>query len=124
VVRFGVSEYTLVFRRDGGRGTGRPLGRWSVARPFAPSALVRRGAAKLDAVRTEELFVVPICSTLALDPASYERFLSASGVLDEALQILGNLSLAEAERAETARKEIQSIVMAAEVQYIVEGMTA
>jgi hypothetical protein len=71
-----------------------------------------------------EVFIVPLYSTLALDDLSYERFLRQSGVLDDALDLLASMSFAEADAVETIRKEIHSLVMAAEVQYIVDGMSA
>lgn len=128
LVRFGVAEYTLVFRREGNRG-GRSARRaarhpWTVARPLQyPS---RKGAARRikHAAGLDELFAVPICSTLALDELAYERFLAQSGVLHDALLLLGELTLDDAPSAETVRRQIQSLVMAAEVQYIVDGMSA
>jgi hypothetical protein len=84
----------------------------------------RRSDSAKRGVRTDELFVVPICSTLALDQGTYERFLQESGVLDGALRLLSQVSLRDGEGADTTRKEIQALVMAAEVQYIVEGMSA
>ena len=70
------------------------------------------------------LLVVPIYSTLALDALAYERFLLSSGVLDAALRVLGHRALSDPFSAETTRKKIQSLVMAAEVQHIVDGMSA
>ena len=125
LVGFGVSEYTLVFRRGGGQTAGRAPRGWTVVRPVAaqlPTA--RRSNATKPGARTDELFVVPICSTLALDHGAYERFLQGSGVLDGALRLLAAVSLRDEETVETARKEIQALVMAAEVQFIVEGMSA
>lgn len=84
----------------------------------------RRSGSARPAGRTDEIFVVPLCSTLALDSGAYERFLQGSGVLDGALQLLTVVSLRDEEAVDTARKEIQALVMAAEVQYIVEGMSA
>ena len=70
------------------------------------------------------MLAVPICSTLALDHAEYEWFLNASGVLEDVLRLLQPVTLGDAEAVETARKEIQALVMAAEVQHIVDGMPA
>ena len=70
------------------------------------------------------MFAVPICSALALDGPVYEGFLSASGVLDEILALLERTSVRSSDDAEMARKEIQALVMAAEVQHIVERMPA
>lgn len=125
VIGFGVSEYTLVFRRGGGHVAGRAPRGWAVVRPVSAHLPTsgRAGSAK-PGERTEEIFVVPICSTLALDHGSYERFLQGSGVLDGALRVLSEVSLRDDETVDTTRKEIQALVMAAEVQYIVEGITA
>ena len=74
-----------------------------------------------------QVVVVPLCSTLALEPAIYERFLTASGVLPHTLRLLAHVRLTDAQAVETVRKRIQSLVMAAEVQAIVErpiGLTA
>lgn len=71
-----------------------------------------------------QVFVVPICSTLALDTSSYEKFLVQSGALNRALRALNGLTFAQPQTAENARKQIQSIVMAAEVNLIVRKMSA
>ena len=70
------------------------------------------------------VFVVPICSTLGLEKSSYEAFLLSSGILDDALQLLSRMLLHNAGSVETTRKRIQSLIMAAEVQHIVDAMTA
>jgi hypothetical protein len=124
-VEFGVSEYTLVFRRVLSRKVGRDetAGRWMLVRPLheIPTRAPGVSAAEFEVA---EVFIVPFCSTLALDDLAYERFLRQSGVLDEALECLHGARLLDALVAETLRKEIQSLVMAAEVQYIVDGMSA
>jgi hypothetical protein len=120
--------------------TARHPTRWTVARPIRrlpdlPARGVTRGVpvASPAGERThegkgahvfEQVFIVPFCSTLALDDLAYERFLSQCGALDAALALLSSLTLAEPISAETVRKEIQSLLMAAEVQYIVDGMSA
>ena len=125
-----MTEYTLVFRRaitHEGRGAGRAQ-RWIVARPAGvdvvpappPAAARERGTA--DALA--RVFVVPICSVLGLDGVAYEHFLAECGVLPEACVVLGRASLSRAEGVETARREIQALVMAAEVQHIVDRMSA
>ena len=118
VGEFGVSEYTLVFRRALRKRADDALGEWTIARPLAAgvSALVPDDVA--------QVFVVPICSTLALDSASYERFLLASDALPRALRLLTRLTFAQPQTTENARKQIQSLIMAAEVEYIVQGMIA
>jgi hypothetical protein len=125
-VRFGVAEYTLVFRRGGNQGgrSARPSARraWTVARPLQHPP--HKGAARRikHTAGLDELFAVPICSTLALDELAYEHFLAQSGVLHDALLLLGELTLDDASGAETVRRQIQSLVMAAEVDEIVLGM--
>lgn len=122
MVEFGVTEYTLVFRRSlrprGGGGLARAL--WTVARPITQS-----GQSMTEPPRdVSQVFAVPICSTLALDRASYEQFLLRSGALTRALRILNRLTFAQPQTAENARKQIQSIVMAAEVTHIVRRLSA
>lgn len=73
---------------------------------------------------TAELLVVPVCSALALDTLSYESFLRSCGVLDDALGLLGGITLADGAAVETARRRIHSLVMAAEVQHIVARLSA
>jgi len=115
---FGVSEYTLVFRRALRRRADDALGEWAIARPLGV------GAAALVSDDVAQVFIVPICSTLALDSVSYERFLLASDALPRALRLLTRLTFAQPQTIENARKQIQSLIMAAEVEYIVQGMTA
>jgi len=137
-VQFGVCEYTLVFRRvlsyecppgqvaDDNAVDGSSRSSWQIVRPMLDRPAKRSSqlsAAPL-AGDIAEVLIVPFCSTLALDDLSYECFLRQSGVLTDALELLDTLSLQEPESVETARKEILSLVMAAEVQYIVDGMTA
>lgn len=132
---FGVSEYTLVFRRVLGRKNGRVGYYWVVRRPAqrlitneSVQALKRpavsHAARRNPDASLAQVFVVPICSTLALDIPSYEAFLSASGILHDALRQLTHLSLNDTQAVEITRRQIQSLVMAAEVQHIVEGMSA
>jgi hypothetical protein len=130
-VAFLVTEYTLVFRRIGGRRPdfSRPYNGWTIARPgLAPLAL--DVAADADAVNGRQsgeiaqVVVVPLCSTLALEPLAYEHFLMASGVLPHTLRLLAHVRLTDARAVETVRRRIQSLVMAAEVQAIIEGISA
>jgi len=161
-VGFGVTEYTLVFRRvaphtsgrhkphasapgagvspAGGRARrGSPGARavWTVARPLVHGMLAQMGPSDRAAFRAAQtahnamsgdgvaqVFIVPICSTLALDGVAYERFLTASGALPKALRMLSRLTFAQPQTAENTRKQIQSLIMAAEVEYIVQGMSA
>jgi hypothetical protein len=119
-----MTEYTLVFRRPVSvRGRAAPArGAWTVARPAisAPVATAAPGAARAVA----QVFAVPICSALDLDGAAYEQFLVECGALAESVAALGAQRLRTADEADTARKEIQSLVMAAEVQHIVNQLSA
>lgn len=142
---FGVTEYTLVFRRTLPHKAGRrplrtargmiaqeaqPLATraqrtapgaraaWTVVRPLG------RGFGAQEQGAAQQVFIVPICSTLALDGIAYEKFLMASGALPRALRLLSRLTFAQPQTAENARKQIQSLIMAAEVEYILQGMSA
>ena len=130
---FLVTEYTLVFRRIGGRRPdfSRPYNGWTLARPgLAPLTLDEAPNADTDAVNGRQsgeiaqVVVVPLCSTLALEPLAYEHFLMASGVLPHTLRLLAHIRLTDARAVETVRRRIQSLVMAAEVQAIIEGLSA
>ncbi|HEU0028910.1 MAG TPA: hypothetical protein VFQ25_17525 [Ktedonobacterales bacterium] len=130
---FLVTEYTLVFRRIGGRRPdfSRPYNGWTLARPgLAPLALGVAPDTDADAVNGRQsgeiaqVVVVPLCSTLALEPLAYEHFLMASGVLPHTLRLLAHIRLTDARAVETVRRRIQSLVMAAEVQAIIEGLSA
>lgn len=136
-VAFLVTEYTLVFRRIGGRRPdfSRPYNGWTLARPGlaplepekAPIALTTGSLTAINGARSGEIaqvVVVPLCSTLALEPVAYEQFLLASGVLPHALRLLAHVRLTDSRAVETVRKRIQSLVMAAEVQAIVENRSA
>lgn len=131
LVEYGVSEYTLVFRRVRSRKNGRSGRFWVVSRPAhghvslaMPAGMARRGLRESSSAGVAPVFVVPICSTLGLDKSSYEAFLLSSGILDDALRVLPRLLLGNPHSVETTRKRIQSLIMAAEVQHIVDGMTA
>jgi hypothetical protein len=123
-----MTEYTLVFRRattqtPGARTRGRA---WTIARPATPGAS-EAGAAEgepIAATDPPQLFLVPICSALGLDGVAYELFLLQSGVLEQAVRRLGILALKRPGAIVTARKQVQALVMAAEVQHIVARMSA
>ncbi len=143
--KFGVTEYTLVFRRalphNAARHTLRAA-RGAVAQEAQPLATrarrpatgeravwmvvrpVGRGFATQEQGAAQQVFIVPICSALALDGIAYEKFLMASGALPRALRLLSRLTFAQPQTAENARKQIQSLIMAAEVEYILQGMSA
>jgi hypothetical protein len=124
----GMLEYSLVFRRQGRgvasvRASARP---WTVVRPALastqapPAAEAQPGSAGDFA----QVFIVPICPALNLDGIAYEQFLVESGVMEAALKLLGTHALSRPSAAVTARKEIQALVMAAEVQHIIDRMSA
>jgi len=134
-VAFLVTEYTLVFRRIGGRRPdfSRPYNGWTLARPGLASLMLDATPeidANADAVNGRQsgeiaqVVVVPLCSTLALEPLAYEHFLMASGVLPHTLRLLAHVRMTDARAVETVRRRIQSLVMAAEVQAIIEGLSA
>jgi hypothetical protein len=136
-VAFLVTEYTLVFRRIGGRRPdfSRPYNGWTLARPgLAPLMLDAASNANADtdadavngrqSGEIAQVVVVPLCSTLALEPLAYEHFLIASGVLPHTLRLLAHVRLTDARAVEMVRRRIQSLVMAAEVQAIIEGLSA
>jgi hypothetical protein len=136
-VAFLVTEYTLVFRRIGGRRPdfSRPYNGWTLARPglapltldAAPDADTDTDADTVNGRQSGEIaqvVVVPLCSTLALEPLAYEHFLMASGVLPHTLRLLAHVRLTDARAVEMVRRRIQSLVMAAEVQAIIEGLSA
>jgi len=128
-VEYGVSEYTLVFRRVRTRKNGRAGRFWVVARPVPCHVSISAVGSARQRAREPNggiapVFFVPICSTLGLDKSSYEAFLLSSGILDDALQLLSRMLLHNPNSVETTRKRIQSLIMAAEVQHIVDGMTA
>ena len=123
---YGVSEYTLVFQRVPILTDNDATYEWRVVRPAQDALASRR--TRLHDIGAKgsiaAMLAVPICSTLALDSAEYEWFLNASGVLEDVLRLLQPVTLGDSEAVETARKEIQALVMAAEVQHIVDGMPA
>src|SRR4029077_19736633 len=117
---FGVSEYTLVFRRTL-NGDEEIRAAWTVARPGGRQPIEGSTPQRQ---QVAALFVAPIYSTLALDDRAYEQFLWQSGALAGALALLALLDLSQLEAVETARREIASLVIAAEVRHIVDGMSA
>lgn len=120
-----MTEYTLVFRRSV-RSIGRPRaggGAWIVVKPASGVTPAQEGEVGENGDMAQ-VFVVPICSALGLDGVAYEHFLHDSGVLDSALSVLAGSSLLRPGAVVTARKEVQSLVMAAEVQHIIDRMSA
>lgn len=69
----------------------------------------------------QHIFVVPVCSTFALDTASYHRFLEQSGALDQARALLAEGDLQTADGAIVTRKKVQSCIIAAEVDSILNS---
>jgi hypothetical protein len=121
-------EYTLVFRRPvAGPSPKGTSGRgWVVARPLLPTAgnTIAGEGRQVDDLSMAQVFVVPICSALSLDGVAYEQFLVESDVLPAAIAMLGTRSLTRPASVVTARKEVQALVMAAEVQHIIDRMSA
>ena len=92
---------------------------------LARPALMPVMAAPLAADRdVEQVLTVRICSTLALEDALYERFLVGSGVLPGALRLVGRVRLGDAQSVETTRRQVQSLVMRAEVRHIADALSA
>jgi hypothetical protein len=121
-------EYTLVFRRAvRSAAQTRPSARpWVAVRPALPvtDGPMEADTAEGEAAEMAQVFVVPICSALGLDGIAYEHFLLESGVVHHALAALGTSSLARPDAVVDARKVIQALVMAAEVQHIVNRISA
>jgi hypothetical protein len=124
-----MTEYTLVFRRalaSAVTRTRRGARAWAVVRPAVVAAggpVFPDGDAGAPGDMAQ-VFVVPICSALGLDGVAYEHFLGESGVLEAALKLLGASHLKRRGAVVTARKEVQALVMAAEVQHIIDRMSA
>ena len=121
-----MTEYTLVFRRAVARHAHSPAHgrRWIVTRPAIATMAAGHESATDRAGEVAQVFVVPICSALGLDGVAYEHFLLECGVLRDACALLGRANMTRQESAETARKEVQALVMAAEVQHIIDRMSA
>jgi hypothetical protein len=99
---------------------------WAVVRPAAfvrnaPPAAPTRGNGEGGVA---QMFAAPICSVLSLEGGAYEHFLLTSGLLDDALTVLVDLDPTDPSSVETTRRQIQSLVMAAEVRHIVDSMPA
>jgi hypothetical protein len=126
-VGFGVCEYTLVFRRRlEGATDQHERSVWEVVRPqlLAGERPAARARTAGPDAGMAQMLAVPICSALALEGVAYERFLVRSGVLDDVLRLLAGMTPPGTLALETARKQIQSLVMAAEVRHIVDRMSA
>jgi hypothetical protein len=123
-VGYGVSEYTLVFRSVPSAKSGGAGGAWTVVRPVQHmrSGEPHESESQPQQTSIARVFAVPICSALSLEGIAYEQFLNCSGVLQESLQLLADVSLDDPLAVETTRRQIQSLVMAAEVDNIVSGM--
>lgn len=124
LVGYGVSEYTLVFR---GVPSAESVGAgdaWTIVRPAQclRSGEPHESESKRQQTSIARMFAVPICSALSLEGIAYEQFLNRSGVLQESLQLLADVSLDDPQAVETTRRQIQSLVMAAEVDNIVSRM--
>lgn len=118
---FGISEYTLVFRRAHTPRAEAHQVAWVLTRPCYVAA-TPEGARPTSAMA--EVFTVALCSTLALEPPAYEQFLVESGVILVALRVMQRLRLDDPRSVETVRKRVSSLVMAAEVRYIASQLSA
>ncbi|MBA3826378.1 MAG: hypothetical protein H0X24_21065 [Ktedonobacterales bacterium] len=65
----------------------------------------------------DEIFVVPVCSILSITPRAYLDFLLEAGALHRAADVVAaaNLRRRDTAAAETLRREVRSILTAAEV---------
>ena len=68
----------------------------------------------------QRIFIVPVCSAFPLDTASYHRFLEERGTLEQAYALLAEGDLQTADGAIITRKQVQSCIIAAEVDSILE----
>lgn len=126
MVVFGLFQYTLVFRQRPDEPNDEMGATWAVVRPAAfvrnaPSAAPTRNTTESGVA---QMFAAPICSVLSLEGGAYEHFLLTSGILDDALTVLVDLDPTDPSSVETTRRQIQSLVMAAEVRHIVDSMPA
>jgi hypothetical protein len=80
----------------------------------------QRGTDALATVAVNEIFVVPVCSILSTTPHAYLEFLEKVGALRRAARKVAtaNLRRADAETAETLRREVRAILTAAEVDLL------
>ncbi|MGH2485489.1 MAG: hypothetical protein ACRDHE_05700 [Ktedonobacterales bacterium] len=127
MVAFGVSQYTLVFRQRVDEDHDETGMTWAVVRPaaFARNTPTTYPPARIKgASAVAQMFAAPICSVLSLEGGAYEHFLLTSGILDDALTVLVGLDPTDPSSVETTRRQIQSLVMAAEVRHIVDSMPA
>ena len=122
-MEYGVSEYTLVFRRVRTRKNGRAGRFWVVARPChchvgvrSPVGSARQRAYVNPMGVSHPVFFVPICSTLGLDKSSYEAFLLSVASWMTPFSCFRVCCSIIPNSVETTRKRIQSLIMAAEVQ--------
>lgn len=121
---FGVSEYTLVFRRvlHAQPDLSSVAGGWIVTRPAlmpCPGVPVPPAAGEV-----EQVLTVRICSTLAMEDAAYERFLIGSGLPRAALRLVARMRLDDPRSVEMTRRKIQSLVMRVEVRHIADALSA
>lgn len=119
-------EYTLVFRRPvasaaTSRTTARP---WVAVRPAHARRPRTARSQSGEPQRLSQVFIVPICSALGMDILVYDRFLTESGAVERALGLLSAAAVERPAEADDVRKEIQALVMAAEVQHIVNQLSA
>ncbi len=107
-----VSEHTLVFVQEmaGEDNDSTSTGvSWEVRTP-AQAGSKNPGM--------QRIFIVPVCSVFSLDSASYHRFLEERGTLDQACALLAAGDLQTTDGAIITRKQVQSCIIAAEVESI------
>ncbi len=111
----GLTEHTLVFVRELSADDGSPAGagvNWEVR--TSGQSDKKNGA-------LQRIFVVPICSAFSLDAASYHDFLQESGAIERARGLLDEADLQTADGVSIARKRVQSCIVAAEVETILDS---
>ncbi len=111
----GLTEHTLVFVQD-------LSAEESAAASAGVSWEVRTSeqSDKRDSA-IQRIFVVPVCSALSLDAASYHRFLHESGAIEQARDLLEEAELHTRDGAIIARKKVQACIVAAEVESILDS---
>ena len=111
----GLTEHTLVFVQELSADDGSPASagvNWEVR--TSGQSDKKNGA-------LQRIFVVPICSAFSLDAASYHDFLQESGAIEQACGLLDEADLHTADGVSIARKRVQSCIVAAEVETILDG---
>jgi|SRR5690348_7197806 hypothetical protein len=111
----GLTEHTLVFVQDLPAEESVPAStgvNWEVR---TSGQRDKKGSA------VQRVFVVPVCSAFSLDAASYHRFLHESGAIEQARGLLEGADLHTVDGATIARRQVQSCIVAAEVESILDS---